>query len=89
MKVTKDYLKQLILEELSEQEGLSAADFKKQQIQQATKMQSGVQDKERAILSQVESKLRKFAEKGNLAAAGRLTRILQMLNAELDKVLKK
>ena len=69
MKVTKDYLKKLILEELSEQQGkISSADFRKQQMKQATAIQSGVTDQERAILSQIENKLRQLASKGNLAS---------------------
>ena len=89
MNATKEYIKQLILEELKEQEAkLSSTDYKKQQMRAAAKTQAGVDDKERAILNQVEAKLKNFAKKGNLAAAGRITQLLKQLNAELDKVLK-
>ena len=89
MKITRKYLKNIILEVLSEQnDKLSSSEYKKQQMQSASKMQSGVDDKERAILNQVENKLKKFAMKGNLAAAGRITQLLGQLNTELDKVLK-
>ena len=86
MNITKEYIKQLILEEM--QQKLSSAEYKKQQMKAAVKTQSGVDDKERAILNQVEGKLKQFAKKGNLAAAGRITQLLKQLNAELDKVLK-
>ena len=86
MNITKEYIKQLILEEM--QQKLSSAEYKKQQMKAAAKTQSGVDDKERAILNQVENKLKQFAKKGNLVAAGRITQLLKQLNAELDKVLK-
>ena len=89
MKITKEYIKQLILEQLEEQKKMSAVDYKKQQLKQASKIQSGVQDKERAILAQIESKLIQFAAKRDLSASGRITKLLQMLNAELDKALNK
>ncbi len=90
MKVTKEYIKKLILEELQEQEAkLSSGDFKKQQLKQATAVQSGVDDKERAILAQIEEKLRQYASKGRLGGSGIITNLLTRLNAELDKVLKK
>ena len=89
MEISKARLKQIILEELEEQAKVTASDYKKQQMKQATTMQSGVTDQERAILTQIENKLRQLASKGNLAAAGRVTRILQMLNKELDKALEK
>jgi|TARA_R100000388_G_C7239234_1_gene160081 FtsZ-binding cell division protein ZapB len=89
MKITKQYLKQLIIEELKEQGNkLTSSEYKKQQIKAASKTQSGVDDKERALLNQIESKLKKFAAKTNLAAGGRVTQLLKQLNAELDKVLK-
>ena len=88
MKITKEYLKKLILEEIEEQK-MTAADYKKQQIKQATAPAPGVQDIERGILAQIENKLIQLASKGNLAASGRVTKLLTMLDAELDKVLKK
>lgn len=89
MKVTKEYIKKLILEELEEQEAkLSSADYKNKQMKAAIKTQTGVDDKERAILNQVEEKLKLFASKKNLAAAGMITTLLKRLNAELDKALK-
>lgn len=89
MKLTRKHLKKLILEVLNEQnDKLSSAEYKKQQMKAASKTQTGVDDKERAILNQVEDKLKKFAMKGNLTAAGRMTQLLKQLNAELDKVLK-
>ena len=56
MKLTRKHLKSLILEVLNEQnDKLSSAEYKKQQMQSASKTQTGVDDKERAILNQVEA----------------------------------
>ena len=89
MKLTRKHLKNLILEALSEEnDKLTSAEYRQQQMKAAAKTQSGVDDKERAILNQVEAKLKKFAMKNNLAAAGRITQLLKQLNAELDRVLK-
>ena len=89
MKLTRKHLKKLILEVLNEQnDKLSSAEYKKQQIKAASKTQTGVNEEEFAILNQVEAKLKKFAMKGNLTAAGRITKLVKQLNAELDKVLK-
>ena len=90
MKVTKQHLKNLIIEELNEQnKGLNPANYKAQQVRSAAGSQAGINDQERAILQQVEEKLKQFAQKSNLASGGRVTQLLKQLNTELDKVLKK
>ena len=89
MKITKDYIKKLILEELKEQERVTSGDYKKQQMKAAGETTTGVDDNERAVLSRIEAKLKQVSTKGNLLASGRVTQILAMLEKEIDKVLKK
>ena len=91
MKITKDYIKKLILEELKEQaqEKVTSGDYKRQQMKAAAATTTGIDDKERAVLARIEAKLKQIATKGNLLASGRVTQILGMLEKEIDKALKK
>jgi hypothetical protein len=81
MKLTKNLLRQLIKEQMSQD------DFRKQQIAQAREKQTGIDGKEREFLSSVIEKLKKIATVKNLSSAGQLTTLLRRLDKEMDKML--
>ena len=82
MKITKKNLKQLIKEELEE---MKQAEYLKTQIDVAKQPQSGLDDAERQILSDIETKLKDLARKGNLntgALKMGLERLMKIIDAE-------
>ena len=97
MKITKEYIKKLIIEQIKELKDedpsppgqkMTSSDFKKQAVKSATGTQTGLDDAERQMLTNVTEKLKKFASQKNLKSAGKVTRLLDMLNTELDKQIK-
>mgnify|MGYP003626405991 CR=1 FL=1 len=88
MKLTKSYLKQLVVEELiKEKETMAAGDYRKKDIAQAKAAQQGLTGAERQILSTITGKLKVVASKKNLAASGQVTTLLDRLDKELDKLI--
>ena len=87
MKLTKSYLKQLILEELRETEGASTGEYRTQMRGQASEKQTGITSEERQFLLSFSAALKKVAEIKNLNAAGQVTTLLKRLEKELAKLL--
>tara|TARA_B100000212_G_scaffold242904_1_gene185188 strand:- start:323 stop:640 length:318 start_codon:yes stop_codon:yes gene_type:complete len=84
MKINKQKLKQIILEEVDK---LSTSDLGQQSVDQRKRMrQGGIDDKERAAIARVSQKLALAAKSGNILG-GTLVRRLEQLDAELDKFL--
>ena len=87
MKLTKSYLKQLILEELRETEGASTGDYRAGMKDQAMEKQTGITSEERQFLLSFTAALKKAAEIKNLKAAGQITTLLKRLEDELAELL--
>ena len=87
MKLTKSYLKQLILEELGETEAASTAEFRTGLKDQARDKQIGITGEERQFLLSFFAALKQAAEIKNLNAAGQVTTLLKRLEKELVKLL--
>ena len=84
MKINKQKLKQIILEEVDK---LSTADLGQQSVDQRKRMrQGGIDDKERAAIATVSQKLALAAKSGNILG-GKLATRLEQLVAEIDKFL--
>ena len=84
MKINKQKLKQIILEEVGK---LSTSDLAQQSTDQRKAMrQGGIDDKERAAIATVSQKLALAAKSGNILG-GTLARRLEQLVAEIDKLL--
>ena len=97
MKITKEYIKKLIIEQIKELKDedpkppgrkMTSAEFKKQGVKSATATQTGLDGDERKMLRSVSEKLQKLASQKNLKSAGRVTRLLAQLEIELDKQIK-
>ena len=93
MKIAKNRLKEIILEELAaldEQEPtakLSGTDARKAAMDAAKGVTtSGIDDAERAIMATIVNKLQKAAAAGMLSS-GAVKSKLEMLTVELDKVI--
>tara|TARA_A100001515_G_C4437813_1_gene165933 strand:- start:98 stop:379 length:282 start_codon:yes stop_codon:yes gene_type:complete len=89
MKITKNRLKEIILEELAnEQDDKLTTSQAKAAAMAAAKetAASGMDDKERAIIANLTKKLQTAASAKALAS-GNLARIIAMLNKELDNTL--
>ena len=93
MKITKNRLKEIILEELAaldEQEPtakLSGTDARKAAMDAAKGVTtSGIDDAERAIMATIVNKLQKAAAAGMLSS-GAVKSKLEMLAVELDKII--
>ena len=83
MKITKESLKQLIREELEE---MKQGEYLKGQVDSAKAPQTGMDDEERNVLSDLEAKLKKLAMKGNIntgAIKMGLDRIMKVIDMEL------
>jgi len=87
MKLTKSYLKQLILEELRETKGATTGEFRTGLKDQAMEKQTGITSEEREFLLSFTAALKKAAEEKNLNAAGQVTTLLKRLEKELVKLL--
>jgi len=84
MKINKQKLKQIILEEVDK---LNTSDLAQQSTDQRKAMrQGGIDDKERAAIATVSQKLAAAAKSGNILS-GTLAARLKQLVAEIDKVL--
>jgi hypothetical protein len=88
MKLTKSYLKQLILEELRVTEGATTGEYRTGMKDQATDTQTGITGEERTFLLSFTAALKKAAEIKNLKAAGQITTLLKRLEDELVKLLR-
>ena len=83
MKITKESLKQLIREELEE---MKQGEYIKGQMDSAKSPQTGIDDGERQILSDLEEKLKELARTGNLntgAVKMGLDRIMKVIDTEM------
>lgn len=83
MKITKESLKQLIREELEE---MKQAAYLKGQMDSAKSSQTGMDDEERQILSDLEGKLKELAKTGNLntgAVKMGLERLMKIIDMEM------
>jgi len=93
MRVTKNTLKQIILESLQEvapgevEKMKTAQQTAASQQQKKAMVQGGITDQERAAINNLSQKLAMAAKKGNLLG-GTIRKKLELLAAELDKVLK-
>lgn len=88
MKLTKSYLKQLILEELREAEGATTGEYRAGMKDQAREKQTGITSEERQFLLSFTAALKKVAEIKNLNAAGQVTTLLKRLEKELAELLR-
>ena len=88
MKLTKSYLKQLILEELRETKGATTGEFRAGMKTQAMEKQTGITSEEREFLLSFTAALKKAAEIKNLKAAGQITTLLKRLEDELAELLR-
>ena len=93
MKITKNKLKEIILEELTaldEQEPtakLSTSDARAAALDASKKVgATGIDDGERSLIATMMAKMQQAAEKGTLSSGAAVAK-LQMLNAELDKII--
>ena len=83
MKITKESLKQLIREELEE---MKQGEYLKGQMDSAKSSQTGMDDEERQILSDLEGKLKELAKTGNLntgAVKMGLERLMKIIDMEI------
>ena len=83
MKITKQNLKQIIREELEE---MKQGEYIKGQMDSAKSPQTGIDDSERQILSDLEGKLKELAKTGNLntgAIKMGLDRIMKIIDMEM------
>ena len=84
MKITKEKLKQIILEEAGK---MASGAVAQHSVDQTKAMrQGGIDDNERAAIATVSQKLAAAAKKGNILS-GPLARRLEQLVAEIDKAL--
>jgi len=93
MKITKSRLKEIILEELTtldEQEPtakLSTSDAAAAAVAASKNVgASGIDDGERSLIATMMAKMQQAAEKGTLSSGAAVAK-LQMLDAELDKII--
>ena len=89
MKLNKEKLKQIIRESLEEQDvdQMGTGELSQHATDQRKAMrQGGIDDKERAAIATVSQKLAAAAKRGNILS-GTLSRRLQQLVSEIDKVL--
>jgi len=87
MKITKNDLKEMILETLAEQDTMKTSQLSAQATAQKQAMaQGGIDDKERAAIATISQKLALAAKKGNLMG-GAIARRLEHLVADIDKAL--
>ena len=83
MKLSKTKLKQLIKEELEE---MKQGEYLKNQVDSAKEPQTGIDDAERQMLSDIEVKLKDLAKKGNIntgAIKMGLERIMKIIDMEM------
>ena len=93
MKITKDQLKQMVLQELKaldeadEAEKLKTGELAGQAVQQRKAMMGGgIKDEERALIAKVSKKLAAAAKRGNILS-GPVARKIQILATQIDKLL--
>ncbi len=84
MKITKEKLKQIILEEVGK---MGASDVRQHSVDQTKAMrQGGIDDMERSAIATVSQKLAAAAKSGNILSGTLKTRLEQLV-AEIDKAL--
>ena len=94
MKISKERLLQIIKEELSEKlvatGSVTGSDMAKNLRQQATQVsqQKGVDPKERGIIQQIQTKLTKLAELGDIKTGSVFT-VLQKVNKLMEEEIQK